>query len=402
MSSPEQKVRLVAVAPHPIQYHAPLFRALAARPELDFEVAFLELLDDERQGQGFGVAFQWDIPVREGYRSRVLRTVRYARGHWGHALSRPQACLRELVPDALLLTGWHTLPLVQLLRAARTRGIPVLMRGDSHALKPRQRVVHQLHRWLFRQVDAFLVVGRANRALYERHGIPPERLFDAPHFVDNELFAGAAWRWRAKRDEVRAGFGIPSGATCFLYAGKFDANKRPEDLIAALGRVHRRRPDLRVHGLLVGAGERSSALQLRVREEGAPVTFTGFLNQTEIPTAYVAADVIVLTSAGETWGLVVNEAMACGLPALVSDRVGCGPDLVETDVTGARYPFGDVEAMASLIEEWTEHPERIRGMGRAAEERVRTQYTVGRSVNAVLDALRFTTGGRGREARAAS
>ncbi len=388
-------MRLTAIAPHPIQYHAPLFRALATRPELDFEVAFLELLNPQRQGQGFGVAFQWDVPILEGYRSRVLPTMRYAKGQWGRTL-RARACLRAIDPDVLLLTGWQTLPLIQLLSAARGMGIPVLMRGESHALKPRHPIIHRLHGSLFRRVDAFLVIGRANRALYERHGIPQDRLFDAPYFVDNDRFACEASRWREKRDELRASFSIPSGSVCFLYAGKFETNKHPEHLVAALGRVRRKRPDLPLHALFVGSGEVAADLQARAREEGVSTTFAGFLNQTDIPKAYVAADALVLASAGETWGLVVNEAMACGLPALVSDRVGCGPDLVEAGITGARYPFGNVEAMAAVIEQWAQRPDVMRQLGRAAEERVRTHYTIGRSVEAVLQAVRATPHGRAR------
>lgn len=395
MSIPPPKLRLTAIAPHPIQYHAPLFRALAARPEFDFDVAFLELLDSQRQGQGFGVAFQWDVPVLDGYRWRVLPTTRYARGQWGRVL-RARACLQDLDPDVLLLTGWQTLPLIQLLSAARRMGIQTLMRGESHALKRRHPIVHRVHNWLFRQVDDFLVIGVANRMLYERHGIAAHRLFDAPYFIDNELFASEASRWRKEREAVRASFGIPSGAVCFLYAGKFQENKHPEHLVAALARVRRRRPDLPVHGLFVGSGDVAAEVQACARAEGISATFAGFLNQTEIPKAYVASDALVLTSAGETWGLVVNEAMACGLPALVSDRVGCGLDLVETGVTGARYPFGDIDGLAALIEQWGQKPELMKQLGRAAEERVRKHYTIDRSVEAVLQAVRATAQGRRR------
>ncbi len=396
MSSPVPKVRLTAIAPHPIQYHAPLFRALAMRPELDVEVAFLELLDAQQQGQGFGVPFQWDVPVLEGYRSRVLPTMRYARGQWGRTL-RARACLRELDPDILLLTGWHTFPLIQLLSAAHRMGIPVLMRGESHALKPRHPIMHWLHGWLFRQVDGFLVIGRANRGLYERHGISQDRLFDAPYFVDNEWFASKASMWRERRSEVRSALGIPERAIAFLYVGKFESKKHPHHFTMALGRLARKRPDLLIHGLLVGDGDLANDLRGRSSTESVPLTFTGFVNQSEIPKFYVAADALVLPSDyGETWGLVVNEAMACGLPALVSDRVGCGPDLVVGGTTGARYPFGDIDSMVEVLEKWAQTPELMRQLGRAAEARVRNHYTVARSVEAVLQAVHATTQANGR------
>jgi glycosyltransferase involved in cell wall biosynthesis len=125
-----------------------------------------------------------------------------------------------------------------------------------------------------------------------------------------------------------------------------------------------------------------------VREHALPVTFAGFLNQGEIAAAYVAADALVLPSDfGETWGLVVNEAMACGRPAIVSDRVGCGPDLVTPGETGECFAFGDTAALASLLLAGAADPSRLRFMGKAARERVLTKYTAARAVEGTLRAI---------------
>lgn len=380
-----RRIRLVAVAPHPVQYHAPLFRALASRPEFDFEVAFLELLDAQLQGVGFGVPFEWDVPVLEGYRWRVLPTLRYRRSRWTRAL-KPRACLRALRPDVLFLTGWQTLPFIQLLSAARQAGVPVLMRGDSHALKPRPALVRRMHGWLFRQIDGFLVIGQANRALYERHRIPADRFFEAPYFVDNERFANEAAVARGDRSDLRRSLGIPEAASCFIFSGKFLGLKCPQHMIRALGRVRRRRPDLVVHGLFVGDGPLAADLRALASREGVSVTFTGFANQTEIPRLYAAADALVLPSEHENWGLVVNEAMACGLPALVSDHVGCRDDLIIDGVTGASYPFANIEAMGAVLERWAEDPDTMHRLGKSAQQLVHSRYTVGRSVEAVIRA----------------
>jgi glycosyltransferase involved in cell wall biosynthesis len=118
------------------------------------------------------------------------------------------------------------------------------------------------------------------------------------------------------------------------------------------------------------------------------VTFAGFVNQTEIVRAYVAADCLVLPSdTGETWGLVVNEAMASGLPAIVSDEVGCGPDLVTEDVTGSIFPMGDVDALADRLTRFAGDPAGLRGMGARARERVSSQYSVERAVAGTLAAI---------------
>ena len=125
-----------------------------------------------------------------------------------------------------------------------------------------------------------------------------------------------------------------------------------------------------------------------MEQENLPVTFAGFLNQSEIPKAYVAADCLVLPSdSGETWGLVVNEAMACGIPAIVSDHVGCGPDLVIEGETGGVFPLGDIDALAHKIAHFASDADRLKAMGKEAQRRVMTYYSVDRAVEGTLAAI---------------
>jgi glycosyltransferase involved in cell wall biosynthesis len=362
---------------------------------LDFEVAFLGIPDAVSQGRGFGVAFQWDVPLRDGYRSGVLASRDLTGGHGflGKWLPASRSVLRALRPDVLLLTGWQCLPLVQLLLAARSLGIPVLMRGESNALMPRRFVTRWIHRRLLSMVSAFLVIGKANRKFYENYGIDDHRLYDAPYFVDNEAFALVAAGLRPRRAEIRGNFGILPNAVCFLFAGKFEAKKRPLDLVQAIASVRRVEAGTPIQALMVGAGTLDTPLRARAARDDLPVQFAGFLNQGEIARAYVAADALVLPSdVGETWGLVVNEAMACGLPAIVSDRVGCGADLVESGVTGEVVPFADVGALADTLVRLSRDPARLAEMGKKAERRVRERYTVERSADAVVRSAKALTG----------
>jgi len=370
-----------------VQYHAPLFRALAECGDLDFEVAFAEVPKPKAQGRGFGLAFEWDVPILEGYRWTVMPTQPLAPAISGRRVVGARRRVRELRADVLLLTGWQTLPLVQALLAAGDERLPVLMRGESSGLKARRALVRSVHRYLLRRIDAFLVIGQANRDFYESYGIARSQLFDAPYFVDNERFTADADRWRPRRDELREKFGVPPGATCFLFAGKFERKKHPEHLLQGLARLRAQKPSLSVHGLFVGDGALSGRLRDTTCRHQLSVSFAGFLNQTEIAKAYVSCDALVLPSDyDETWGLVVNEAMACGVTALVSDRVGCGPDLVAPGLTGERYPFWNIEAMARILEDWALAPSRVAELGRAARERVLSRYTVARSTAAVVDA----------------
>ncbi|HYA13822.1 MAG TPA: glycosyltransferase family 4 protein [Syntrophales bacterium] len=176
---------------------------------------------------------------------------------------------------------------------------------------------------------------------------------------------------------------------CFLYVGKLIPKKRIFDLLRALEEACLGRENIRA--LVVGAGELMEYAQQFASERRLPVTFTGFLNQTEILKAYTAADCLVLPSDfGETWGLVVNEAMACGLPAIVSERVGCGPDLVDDGVTGYIFPFGHVEGLAQKLIAMAEDSENRIHMGENALRRIQ-DYSVEKAVEGTLQAATYVT-----------
>ncbi|MFM7264424.1 MAG: glycosyltransferase [Cyanobium sp.] len=391
---PRQPARLLIVTSHPIQYQAPLFRALAAAPDLDPEVLFLTLPDAAQQGEGFGVAFDWDLPLCEGYRWRQAVSCAgagLAGGFRGLRLRHPR---RELdggdrPADAVLVMGWQVAGLVQILAAARRRGLPVLLRGDSGDQPPRPWAVRLLHRLLLAQARAVLTVGQANDRFYRANGVHEDRRFPSPHVVDNEFFADGAASWTPRQPELRRRWGIPSQAFCFLFAGKLQQKKHPLDLLEALARLRAEPGAPDVHLLMVGRGELEQACRERVAAAGLPVSFAGFLNQRDITSAYAVSDALVLPSDhGETWGLVVNEAMACGLPAIVSDQVGCAEDLVREGETGLVFPCRNVAALSVALGSMARDPAAARRMGQSARERVMGHYSIAEAVAGVREGLR--------------
>jgi glycosyltransferase involved in cell wall biosynthesis len=318
------------------------------------------------------------------------------RGFFSNSTPSVRAVLRRERPDVAIITGWHALPLLQALFACRTLGIPTVVRADSNALRSRRPFVRLWHRTLLSQFNAFLAVGKANRDFYLGYGIDPERIFEARHFVDNERFAAACHSALARRAELRQRWGISPHAFCFVYAGKLTPKKRILDLIAALRAL---RPiEGAVHLVVAGSGDLEAAA--RERAAGLPVTFAGFLNQSELPAAYAISDCLVLPSDyGETWGLVVNEAMACSLPAIVSDRVGCWPDLVRDGVTGFVFPFGDVAALSSCLARMSGSRHDARAMGERARQAIQ-HYSVEAAIEGTLSAARFAAS-RNRERKSA-
>src|ERR1041384_4905836 len=383
-------MRVAVVSTHPIQYQTPWFQRLAGEPNIDLKVYYALLPDQQQQGVGFDKPFAWDIPLLDGYEWEVVPNKRTSPGLTGFfASSTPSihSLLKQARPDAVIITGWQSLPLVQALWAAVRLGIPILMRGESNALRPRAWWVRAGHRLLLSRVDAFLAIGKSNKDFYVANGISQDRIFSCPYFVDNARFDAQLKTHIVERESLRAKWNIPKDRLCFLFAGKLASKKRPMDLLRAIDTANRL--DAAIHLLVAGSGELLDEARQFVASEKLPVTFSGFLNQTEMTKAYAAADCLVLPSDyGETWGLVVNEAMACGLPAIVSDRVGCWRDLIEEGVTGSVFKYGDVDSLATRLAELAADPAKLVRMGEQARALIE-HYSVDEAVAGTLRAFEF-------------
>jgi glycosyltransferase involved in cell wall biosynthesis len=382
-------VKIAIVATHPIQYHVPWFFGLSGIPDFTVKVYYACQPDDRRQGVGFGQPFSWDIPMYEGYEWQVLNNRRESPGVDGFFASSIRNMARVLGrdrPDVLILTGWQGLPLMQALWASIRLGIPRVVRGESSGLKPRNFAVKAIHQFLLSQYDAFLVIGKANYDFYAGYGISDSRLFSCPYFVDNKRLRDQVRLHRVQRQGLRETWKIPRDSVCYLYVGKLAKKKHILDQLAALKLAHSK--NTRLHLLVVGGGELMGRARQFAEEHKLPVTFAGFLNQTEITSAYVASDCLILSSDyDETWGLVVNEAMVCGLPAIVSDRVGCGPDLVKNGETGDTFAFGAVDALSRSMLRMAQDRNRLIAMGESAREHVLRHYTVERAVEGTIQAV---------------
>lgn len=389
----QSKTNVIIVATHPIQYQIPWFQALAKQTDINLEILYISIPDAQEQGVGFGIAFHWDIPLFEGYSWQVAEGVNYnpnLHSFWARWIDHPINRLRQLQPDVVVLTGWHTWTLLQLLWACKFLGIPCIVRGESNNLKPRPFWVKWLHREILRHYSAFLAIGHANAQFYQYGSVEARKLFTCPYFVDNQRFAEAAKILRSKRTELRQIWNIPQEAVCFCYVGKLEPKKRILDLLTALQQLIELPLTISVHLLVVGTGELMESAKIFVETHQLPVTFVGFLNQSEIARAYVATDCLVLPSDyGETWGLVVNEAMACSLPAVVSDRVGCGLDLVEPGKTGEIFPFADTHALMERLYSLAINPSLLKKMGEQAYNRVIEKYSINQAVKGTLAAVKF-------------
>jgi glycosyltransferase involved in cell wall biosynthesis len=368
--------RLAIVVTHPIQYYVPIYRTLQAEFGIDCHAFFAS--DHSVRGgvdRGFGVAVKWDVPLLEGYESTFLpnrplplrprRFFSYRSPSLGGAIRRGGF-------DALLVSGYDVAFYWQAIVAARRAGVPVLLRGDNTDVartSPRpwwKRAARAalLGRLYTRYVSAGLAVGGYMARHFTAHGMPPERVFRSPHCVDNDAFRNAAAAAAPQRDALRRRLGLAGCDAVALFCGKVVGVKDPFVLTDALARMTRRRS---VGLLVVGDGELRQAMEARVAAAGiGAYAFVGFKNQGELAAYYTAADFLVLPSKGESWGLVVNEAMNCARPAIVSDRVGCADDLVFPGETGYVFPAGDAQALAGAMDRIVGDPVLRETMGRNA------------------------------------
>lgn len=379
-------MKLGILASHPIQYHAPLFRELARH--LDLKVFFAHRQTAEGQAAaGFNVAFEWDVDLLGGYDHQFLQNQSTRPGvndFFGCDTPGIRGEIRGGRFDAFLVSGWYLKSYWQAIRACHHYGVPVMVRGDSQLGTPRSRLKQWgkaiIYPWVLKQFDVCLYVGNKNKAYLAHYGVPAARLFFSPHCIDNDGFALRAQA--VNRAASRARQGISSDQMAVLFVGKLTNRKRPLDMVLALRTLRARGVD--VCGVFAGDGPLRALLEAKGREMNVPLIFLGFRNQTELPEAYSMADVLVLPSDGsETWGLVVNEALACGTPVVVSDAVGCAPDLALPGHTGLVFPVGDVAALGNAIEQvLTQPPSRV-GLEQIAE-----RYSVAAAAQGVVAALR--------------
>jgi len=361
----QPKRRLAVLLTHPVQYFKPVFTGLAADPTIETRVFFgcdhgtTRSLDPD-----FGVAFAWDSAPTEGYTHTFLSREPL------EALSRPDPGLglarranrtiRAWRPDAVLIFSYSPLFITASSLLLAPRGPRLWLRAETtdEALERsawKGRLRDLALRRFYRRFDHVFPIGSHSEAHYQRLGVGPERRSTARYAVDREFFEGQERHWRPRRQALRDELGLPTDALVLLFVGKISPAKDPLLIPAALERL-RRDPatvDLwsRLHLVVVGEGALRGELK-HALEEASPGRhhLMGFQNQGELGRFYALADVLLLPSRrGETWGLVVNEALQFGLGVICSDRVGSAADLVAGRPWGRVHAAGDAGALAAAI-----------------------------------------------------
>ncbi|MGV8879826.1 MAG: glycosyltransferase family 4 protein [Sphingobacteriaceae bacterium] len=360
--------RLAIISTHPIQYYAPVFQLLHQRKDIAIKVFYTWGEQSEQKfDPGFNKKIEWDIPLLDGYPFEwAINTAKDPGSHHFTGIVNPHliAQIKIWNPDALLVYGWAYQSHLQVLRYFKGK-IPVFFRGDSTLLDRPLGIKSWLKKhfitWVYQHVDHAFYVGDQNRKYFLAHGLRPDQLHFAPHAVDNNRFAAVR---STEVDLLKKHLRLTSTDVLVVFAGKLETKKDPELL-------QRTFTDLKfpnVHLLFVGNGvleEKLKADSLGLKN----IHFLNFQNQTDMPVVYQACDLFILPSSGpgETWGLAVNEAMACGKAILVSDKVGCAADLVKPGINGAVFKAGNLDSLKEKLTQLIAHPEKLKQFGTASK-----------------------------------
>jgi glycosyltransferase involved in cell wall biosynthesis len=376
----KNKVRLAYLVSHPIQYQAPMLRRIAREPDIDLTVFFgSDFSVRDYKDEGFGVGVKWDVPLLDGYRHEFLPVLRDnsnpgAMSPLNYGIfSRLRGNTDTAGFDVLWVHGYSSANAMQAMLAAKALGVPVLVRaepwlGDRERGGPTRLAKHLFFKLLLGLIDGALPIGTLN-AEYWRHYLGEDfPLYRVPYAVDNHYFQNRSMEAREGRTALRNELRLDSARPVILFASKLQRRKRCADLLAAYRNLSAGAGMAPLPYLvIVGDGEERAALERQAAESGLEgVRFCGFRNQSELPRFFDLATVFVLPSRHEPWGLIVNEVMNAGRAVIVSDEVGCQPDLVEDGVEGCVFPAGDVAALTEALRRVLATPKTAAAMGMRA------------------------------------
>jgi glycosyltransferase involved in cell wall biosynthesis len=387
----EKRFSVLAVAAHPVQYMAPIFRRMAMHPQLDLRVAYCSLRGAEAGvDPEFGQEVKWDVPLLEGYEwIHVPNKGSGQETFWG--LYNPG--LREIIRagkfDAVLcFTGYVRATFWIAKRAAKKAGTAFLFGTDATSLDARdgkawKRMVKRFA-WplLFRMADQVLTPSAAGMELMRSLGIAKERITLTPFVADNDWWLEQSAR--VDRKAVRDSWNVLERELVVLFCAKLQPWKRPLDVLRAFARAQV--PET----VLVIAGDGSQRAELETEADtlgiASRVRFLGFVNQSSLPAVYSSADLFVLPSEYDPCPVVVCEAMLCGCPAVISDRIRGRFDLVKPGETGEIFAVGDIEALAGIMRNVLEQRSLLSMMSQKARERMET-WTPRENVAAMVEAI---------------
>lgn len=357
-------IKVAVISNVPTPYRLPIFERLGKHPSLDLKVYFCSKRSAERD---------WELTLGNNFRYKILADA--PRSHH-HALSSYQVnfrIVRELSRekfDIIIIAGYNNFPHQVAISWCLLTNTPYLIHSESHHLDERKRWMKFLKRifltFIISRTAACFATGTYSRNYLISYGAHPERVFILPNTPDIVYFRKQSALYRSEREELKKQLGI-SDKIVIIYVGRLVTIKGVEYLLKAYNRLRLKRNNLCL--LLVGDGVLMGSLQKTCQiEKIDDVHFIGFKQIDELPLYYGIADIFVLPSIKEPWGVVVNEAMACGLPVIVTRKVGASADLVRPGKNGFIIRERNVDDLCEALEQLIINPTLRDEMGKMSQK----------------------------------
>jgi len=343
---------------HPIQYISPLMFKLSENLELEVYY-YSDIGVNGKSDLGFGHKVAWDIPLLDNYKFSFLKNWSPRKSmdcrFWDAVNFGVWGVLRKSKGDIVMVNSWTYCSDLMVIFVSFLFSKKVWIRAEN----PLNQELHRsgskvmlkrafLKYFLFKFfIDKFLYIGSQNKLFYEYFGVSPADLIFSPYAVDNLRFSGEYSALKPLGNVIKSELCIPEDAKVVLYVGKLIEKKRPFDLLKAFEMLN----SLNLYLVFVGDGPLRSDLERDVVNNNlSNVIFTGFINQTQISRFYTIANVLVVCSGyGETWGLVVNEALNFDTPIILSETTGCNFDLINHGVNGFVFEEGDCNSLSYYL-----------------------------------------------------
>ncbi|HET9407730.1 MAG TPA: glycosyltransferase family 4 protein [Candidatus Sulfotelmatobacter sp.] len=378
------KRRVVIMTEIIAPYRIPVFNALADSDEIDPHVVFLSETDSSlRQWRVYKEEIRFSYEVLPSWRRRV--------GKYNFLLNRGlRRALKKAKPQAIVVGGYSYFASWSAALWARRHGVPLLLWSESNAQdKPRWQTVELLKERYARMCRAFVAAGKSSTAYLEALGANERSIFVAPDAVDIDYYSLKAAQAREQPEQTRRQFGLPQ--RYFLNVGRMVREKGVFDLLTAYATLDE--PMRSQIGLVfVGDGSARPDLTQRAAELSLPVTFCGWRHREEMPAIYALAEALVFPTYSDPWGLVVNEAMACGLPIIASKVAGCVADLVEDGGNGLVVDAGDIEGLAAALRKLAEQPKLSARFGEISVRKIQA-YSPETCAEGFVKAVSFACNG---------
>lgn len=384
--------KLAIITSHPIQYNAPFFAILAEHGLFEFKVFYTWGEDSIKPkfDPDFGRVIEWDIPLLQGYQYQFVKNGSKNPGsdHF-FGIDNPQLVrdIESWGADIVWVWGWSFKSHLKVIRHFHNR-IFVWFRGDStlvdDGISPfwKRRLRKIFLSWVYKKVDLAFYVGENNKKYFLQHGLIPSKLIRAPHAIDNGRFSD--WNVGLQNDLTawKESLGIAENDLVVLFVGKLESKKNPRFILDLATQL----PSKKFKFIIVGDGVLGDELKRQAKADKR-ILFLPFQNQTKMPSVYRLGDVLVLPSLGpgETWGLAMNEAMACGIPIFGSTKCGGSIDLID-DSCGLIFDPSDLNAVVNQLNTLADNPDELSNLKAGAFKKIQ-QFRYNKIMDAVIEGI---------------